>query len=47
MFDDRRLPAYQDELEAAGVTVYTYPGKELSLRGTGGPTCLTMPIFRK
>jgi arginine deiminase len=40
-------PHIKDELEAAGVTVYTYPGKELSWRGTGGPTCLTIPIFRK
>lgn len=40
-------PRIKGELEAAGVTVYTYPGKELSWRGTGGPTCLTMPIFRK
>ena len=31
----------QKKIEDAGVTVYTYEGKELSYRGTGGPTCLT------
>ncbi|MDK9711502.1 dimethylarginine dimethylaminohydrolase family protein [Acidaminobacter sp.] len=33
-------------LEACGAKVYTYPGKEVSYRGTGGPTCLTAPIWR-
>lgn len=36
----------QTALEARGVKVYTYPGNELSYRGTGGPTCLTCPLER-
>jgi N-dimethylarginine dimethylaminohydrolase len=36
----------QSALEAKGVKVYTYPGQELSYRGTGGPTCLTCPLER-
>ncbi len=33
-------------LEAAGVDVVVYRGDELSLKGDGGPTCLTMPLLR-
>ncbi len=33
-------------LEEAGCKVYTYPGKEVSYRGTGGPTCLSAPLLR-
>ena len=33
-------------LEAAGVEVRTYDGQELSLKGDGGPTCLTRPLER-
>jgi arginine deiminase len=33
-------------LEAAGVEVLIYEGKELS-KGDGGPTCLTRPILRR
>ena len=33
-------------LEAAGVEVLVYEGRELSLKGDGGPTCLTMPLLR-
>ena len=33
-------------LEAAGVDVQTYRGDELSLKGDGGPTCLTRPLLR-
>jgi N-dimethylarginine dimethylaminohydrolase len=33
-------------LEAAGVTVHTYEGTELS-KGDGGPTCLTLPLLRE
>jgi len=39
-------PKIQKKLEDAGVEVMTYEGKELSCRGTGGPTCLTCPITR-
>jgi N-dimethylarginine dimethylaminohydrolase len=33
-------------LTAAGVEVLVYEGRELSLKGDGGPTCLTMPLLR-
>lgn len=31
-------------LERAGIEVLTYEGKEISVKGAGGPTCLTRPI---
>jgi arginine deiminase len=31
-------------LEKAGIEVLTYEGKEISVKGAGGPTCLTRPI---
>lgn len=34
------------KMRDAGVEVLTYEGKELSYRGTGGPTCLTAPLYR-
>jgi N-dimethylarginine dimethylaminohydrolase len=40
-------PKIQAELEDAGVDIFTYPGSELSFRGTGGPTCLTCPVWRE
>ncbi|MCP4020606.1 MAG: amidinotransferase [Desulfobacteraceae bacterium] len=39
-------PQTRQKLEAAGATICPYPGENLSLKGTGGPTCLTQPIFR-
>jgi len=33
-------------LEQAGVEVLEYVGKEISLKGLGGPTCLTRPLLR-
>lgn len=33
-------------LEAAGCEVREYAGSEISLKGAGGPTCLTRPILR-
>jgi dimethylargininase len=33
-------------LERAGVEVRIYRGEELSLKGDGGPTCLTRPLLR-
>jgi N-dimethylarginine dimethylaminohydrolase len=33
-------------LEAAGCEVHGYDGSEISLKGDGGPTCLTAPIWR-
>ena len=34
-------------LEEAGVEVMTYPGAQISIPGTGGPTCLTRPLLRE
>jgi dimethylargininase len=34
-------------LEARGVEVHVYDGSELSLKGDGGPTCLTAPLLRR
>jgi dimethylargininase len=39
-------PAVRRELERRGVEVHTYDGSELSLKGDGGPTCLTQPLLR-
>jgi N-dimethylarginine dimethylaminohydrolase len=33
-------------LERRGVEVHAYDGSELSLKGDGGPTCLTAPLWR-
>ena len=33
-------------LENEGFEVSTYPGSEISLNGSGGPTCLTRPVLR-
>ena len=40
------LPGLRARLEARGVEVHAYDGSELSLKGDGGPTCLTCPILR-
>jgi N-dimethylarginine dimethylaminohydrolase len=39
-------PVTQARLEAAGARVQTYAGTEISLKGGGGPTCLTRPLTR-
>jgi N-dimethylarginine dimethylaminohydrolase len=39
-------PVTQRRLEAAGCEVQTYDGTEISLKGDGGPTCLTRPLKR-
>ena len=39
-------PITQKKLEAEGVEVKTYNGSEISLKGAGGPTCLTRPLLR-
>ena len=36
----------KQQLEDAGATVYEYKGEEISIKGTGGPTCLTSPVIR-
>ena len=40
------VPAVRRALEAAGVEVHAYDGRDLSLKGDGGPTCLTAPLLR-
>lgn len=40
-------PVTQARLEATGVTVHTFPGQDLCIKGGGGPTCLTRPIWRE
>ncbi len=40
-------PNTKKMLEAEGVTVYEYEGKEISFKGAGGPTCLTRPLLRE
>ena len=39
-------PITKDRLENEGVEVHTYDGTEISLKGAGGPTCLTRPFLR-
>ena len=39
-------PETRRRMEAAGVDVRVYKGEELSRKGEGGPTCLTLPIER-
>jgi N-dimethylarginine dimethylaminohydrolase len=40
-------PITKQRMEAAGCTVVTYTGDELSLKAEGGATCLTRPILRE
>ena len=35
-----------NRLRAAGFDVRTFPGSELCINGSGGPTCLTRPLLR-
>jgi N-dimethylarginine dimethylaminohydrolase len=35
-----------EKLRAAGFDVRTFPGSELCINGSGGPTCLTRPLLR-
>ncbi len=39
-------PQTRRRLERAGVEVLSYRGEELSRKGDGGPTCLTLPLLR-
>ena len=39
-------PVTRARLEARGVEVHTFAGAEISLKGSGGPTCLTRPLLR-
>ncbi len=40
------VPGVRRALEHAGVEVHAFDGSELSLKGDGGPTCLTAPLLR-
>jgi dimethylargininase len=39
-------PRVAAALAAAGCEVHTYPATEIGINGSGGPTCMTRPIFR-
>ena len=39
-------PGVRSRLEGAGVEVHVFQGNEISLKGCGGPTCLTRPLER-
>lgn len=39
-------PHTQQALEKMGVKVHTFAGSEISVKGCGGPTCLTRPLER-
>jgi N-dimethylarginine dimethylaminohydrolase len=39
-------PKTNAKLRAAGFDVRTFPGSELCINGSGGPTCLTRPLAR-
>jgi N-dimethylarginine dimethylaminohydrolase len=39
-------PKVRKALEDRGVEVHVYDGSDLSLKGDGGPTCLTAPLLR-
>lgn len=39
-------PVTRRRLEAIGAEVHTYRGREISVKGGGGPTCLTRPLLR-
>jgi N-dimethylarginine dimethylaminohydrolase len=39
-------PRTAGALAAAGCEVHTYPATEVGINGSGGPTCMTRPLFR-
>jgi N-dimethylarginine dimethylaminohydrolase len=39
-------PGTLEVLGRAGIEVLTYEGREISVKGAGGPTCLTRPVAR-
>jgi N-dimethylarginine dimethylaminohydrolase len=43
----RGNPRTRAALEAAGAEVLEYDGFEISVKGAGGPTCLTRPVYRE
>jgi len=40
-------PRTEEALKTAGCHVTTYTGENISVKGGGGPTCLTRPLHRK
>ena len=50
---DRRLLAIDENRRTnqrlcdAGFEVRTFPGSEICINGSGGPTCLTRPLLRR
>lgn len=40
-------PVTRQRLMEAGCTVHEYDGNEISVKGGGGPTCLTRPLLRE
>lgn len=39
-------PQTRGALESAGCEVHTYPATEIGLNGSGGPTCMSLPLLR-
>lgn len=39
-------PLTKERLRREGITVLDYRGEDLSVKGSGGPTCLTLPLHR-
>ena len=39
-------PKVRAKLDAAGVKVHEFAGTEVAVKGDGGPTCLTQPLWR-
>jgi len=39
-------PRTAGALAAAGCEVHTYPASEIGVNGSGGPTCMSRPLFR-
>jgi len=50
---ERRLVALEENrktnqrLRDSGFDVQTFPGSEICINGSGGPTCLTRPLLRE
>jgi len=40
-------PGMAASLGAHGIEVHTYPATEIAVNGSGGPTCMTRPIWRE
>jgi N-dimethylarginine dimethylaminohydrolase len=40
-------PKTRRALEDAGCTVHGYPATEIGINGSGGPTCMALPILRR